>query len=79
MMWGWGWGGLGHGLWWAGGVMMVVVWAVIITGGVLLIRYLARQGSRRGRDGEPLEILKTRYARGEISREQFDAMRRDLT
>jgi putative membrane protein len=26
----------------------------------------------------PLELLKTRYARGEISREEFDQMRRDL-
>jgi putative membrane protein len=27
---------------------------------------------------EPLEILKTRYARGEISREEYEEMRRDL-
>ena len=26
----------------------------------------------------PLELLKARYARGEISREQYDQMRRDL-
>lgn len=26
----------------------------------------------------PLEILKARYVRGEISREEFDQMRRDL-
>ena len=26
----------------------------------------------------PLEILKARYARGEISREEYDQMRRDL-
>ena len=26
----------------------------------------------------PLDILKVRYARGEISKEQFDEMRRDL-
>ena len=26
----------------------------------------------------PLELLKARYARGEISREEYDLMRRDL-
>ncbi len=26
----------------------------------------------------PLELLKARYARGEISREEYDQMRRDL-
>ena len=29
-------------------------------------------------DQTPLEILKARYARGEISREEYDQMRRDL-
>ena len=33
----------------------------------------------RAQNGEtPLEILKARYARGEISREEYEQMRRDL-
>ncbi len=32
----------------------------------------------RREEQSPLDILKTRYARGEISREEYEEMRRDL-
>ena len=50
----------------------VIVWAA------------SRTGGRRADQGQPpagdrsLEILRERYARGEITREEFEAMRRDL-
>jgi putative membrane protein len=78
MMWNWGYGGLGQGLWWAGGLMMLVVWAAVITGVVFLVRFLVRQGSRHEQAVDALEILKSRYARGELSREEYERMRRDL-
>jgi putative membrane protein len=37
-----------------------------------------RQAHESGRE-TPLEILKQRYARGEISKEEFESTRRDLT
>jgi putative membrane protein len=37
-----------------------------------------RGGYRRGYWGDPKEILRMRYARGEITKEQFDQMLRDL-
>jgi len=38
------------------------------------------QPSRRGDPQDPpVEILKRRYASGEISKEEFEQMRRDLT
>jgi putative membrane protein len=45
---------------------------------VLGIRWLVRQG----RGSEPdaaLDILRQRYARGEISKEEFEAKKRDLS
>lgn len=36
------------------------------------------QGGMTRTKEEPLETLKARYARGEISREEFEQMRRDL-
>ncbi len=75
----WGW----HMWWGAWGVgmllFMVLFWALIIFGIIALVRWaFGTSGSRVGAGGRALEILKERYAKGELTREQFEAMRRDL-
>ena len=77
-----GWGM--HPGWWMWGpagavmmLMMLVFWALVITGLVLGVRWLARQG-RQERPDRALDILRERYARGEINKEEFEARRRDL-
>jgi putative membrane protein len=55
------------------GVAVVVVW--LVSGGDGLST--RRPGSGDERD-TPLEILKKRYARGEINRDQFEQMKQDL-
>jgi putative membrane protein len=58
-------------------VSMVLFWGIIIGGIVLLVRYIFPQtGSRSSEDS--LEILKKRYAKGEIGKEEFEAKRNDL-
>jgi putative membrane protein len=75
MMW-----GLGYGGWrWMGPVFMLVFWALLLAGGVLLVRYLVRQGRAGDRQESALEILKRRYARGEIDKDEYEAKRKDLT
>ena len=59
-------------------LLMLAFWAVVIAGVVLSIRWLARQGKRPEPD-PALEILRERYARGDISKDEFDAKKRDLT
>ena len=65
--------------WWGGmGVMMVLFWVPVI---ILLVWLLKRPldgGSfgQRGRD--PVDIAKERYAKGEITREQFEQIKNDL-
>ena len=68
-------------MWGAGGLvmmlMMLVFWGLIIAGLVIGLRWLLGQGRPGARD-EALEILRQRYARGEIEKQEFDTRRRDL-
>ncbi len=78
MMWGLGYGGWGHGLGWLGPAFMLAVWALVITAGVFLVRFLVRHAGGHRQGSSALELLKRRYARGDISREEFEEKRRDL-
>ena len=73
---GWGWG-MGFG--W---IFMMLFWVLIVLGVVVLAKWLFSAGGSGGRSGgsgkSALDILKERYARGEINREQYEQMRRDL-
>ncbi len=70
---GWGWG---PGFGW---IFMILFWAMIILGIVALAKWLLSAGSPgSSASQQPLDILKQRYARGEITRDQYEQMRRDL-
>ena len=68
------------------GIIMMLFWVAIIAALVLLISGLfsnhpsqdsGREASRNA-SADALEILKRRYASGEIDKTQYDAMKRDL-
>ena len=70
----WGWGM--HPMWWMGGpwgivmmFMMFLFWILVIVGIVLAVRWLVREDKER-RSDSALEILRQRYARGEINKEE---------
>jgi putative membrane protein len=45
----------------------------------VLVRWLAGSGGARGEmPPRAMDILKARYAKGEISREQFEEMKREI-
>ena len=73
--------------WWMlwGGLMMVFFWGAIIALIVWAVQSVSRGGSGQAQPPQagpssrpPLEIAKERYARGEISRDEFEQMKRDL-
>ena len=76
-----GYGGWGNTMGWGfsivGWLFMIIFWVLIILGVVALIRYLGKSGSSRG-DKTPLDILKERYARGEIDKKEFEEKKKDL-
>ena len=75
-----GWAGSGSGAWPFLAVaiaLKLAVWALIVTALIFGIRWLRRQGPP-GPVATPLEILRARYARGELSRQEFESMRQDL-
>lgn len=79
------WGYMGdQGWWWwgFGALHMLLFWGVLIFGIVLLVRWLSRSPTTtfdRPYVKTALDILKERYARGEIGKEEFEQKKRDLT
>lgn len=86
---GYGWGmgpgmmGWGYGMGWFSNIIMVAFWIAVIVALIFLIRWLVitpRTGGHLARtEDSALEILKRRYARGEINKEEFEEKKRDLT
>ena len=68
-----GWGVMGGFM----GIGMIIFWGLIIWGIVALVRGGA-PGCGSGQSDSALEVLKRRYARGEISKEEFEEKKRDL-
>lgn len=84
--WGYGYGN-NMGMEVIGGVLMIVFWALVIALVVMFIRRVAfgRGGwhcrhmhCMSGDEKSPIDILKERYAKGEIKKEDFEQMKKDL-
>lgn len=82
-MWWLGHQGIGWGWMLFGGLMMLLFWGSLIALVWFLFRTTVGRGAtnRDSDSGSPqsaLEILKERYARGEISKAEYEEMRRDI-
>lgn len=66
-----------------GPVMMIAVLAAIVAVVVLLVGWLGANATlppcERAREKTPLDILKERYARGEIEKQEFEDKKRTLS
>jgi putative membrane protein len=68
----WNWG---HGPFWGGGPFMIVFWIVIIFVTISLIKAILKGKTRQE---SALDILKKRYATSEITKDEFNLMRKEL-
>ena len=66
-------------------IIMFFLWVLFIAGIVLLVRWVWDTAGGKKHDVvghaqeyNAMDILKLRYAKGEISREEFQAMKQDL-
>lgn len=70
-----------HDMGWFGGAGMWLFWIFILVLAVLAVRWLASSGGSSRQptaDESPEEILKKRYARGELSRQEYERHLDDL-
>ncbi|MEJ2684041.1 MAG: SHOCT domain-containing protein [Candidatus Sulfobium sp.] len=68
--------GWGMGFGW---ILVIAFWVLIILGIVVFIKLIVRSGKQGGGEESALDILRKRYARGEINREEFEKMKDDIT
>jgi putative membrane protein len=78
-MWGDGMYGYGMGWGWFGPILMIVFWVLVIAGIVYLVKTIAGgRSSTFSKEETAIDILKKRYARGEIDAEEFSRRKKDL-
>ncbi len=63
------------------GGWMIIVWVIVIGLVVWGVIALTRHGSSTSGSGHksPMDIARERYARGEITKEEFDRIKQDLS
>ncbi len=74
--------GYGYGAGWLGVILMILFWVLVIIAIVAFVGWLVRQtkGATNNNDNgnQAIDILKERYAKGEINKEEFKAKKKDL-
>jgi putative membrane protein len=66
--------GMSSGMW----ILGLIFWILVLVGLILLIKYLWEGAGAKRMEESALEVLKKRYARGEISKEEFEEKKKDL-
>ena len=67
--------------WWMlfGSIWFVIFWGLIIWAVATVVSKVGGHSGGVAGEDSPLDIAKRRYARGEISKEEYDRLRADLS
>jgi putative membrane protein len=80
--WGMGPGMMGWGMSWFGMIFMIAFWVLMIVGLIFLVKWLIQTTSGKkdvfSGSNKALEIIKERYAKGEIDKAEFETKKKDL-
>jgi putative membrane protein len=69
-----GWG-MGFGFGW---IFMILFWGLVIFGIIYFLQAAMKKSGTSDPEETPLDILKKRYAKGEINKEEFDRVKGDI-
>lgn len=73
--------GFGNSMFFGGGIFMFIFWILIIVliASILKDSFIGdRRNFRQNKSETPMEILKIRYAKGEITKEQYQDMKEKI-
>ena len=68
----------GWGMGFGGGLFMILFWILVIIGVVLIIKLVMRRTKEGGGPETALDVLNKRYAKGEISKDEFEEKKKDI-
>jgi putative membrane protein len=66
---------------WGWGIFMMFFWLIVLVFIAVIVMRVLREHNHHTGDihkTDPLDIVKERYAKGEISKEEFEQLRKDL-
>jgi putative membrane protein len=61
-----------------GGLWMIIFWILVVIGIVFLIKFAVDRTSSQSGGASAMDVLKRRYASGEISKEEYEEKKKEL-
>ena len=58
--------------------LMILMMVLVVLAVVIVVRHLSNTSSYRSKEDTSIDILKIRYAKGEIDKKEFEEKRNDL-
>ncbi len=71
----------GYDMHWFGGFWMIFFWVLVLVGIIFLVYFLIKKSSDTGQTSSrnPMDILRERYAKGEITEEEYHRAKKEFT